>query len=319
MRVLVTGAAGLYGVHTVAELVSSAKTGKIFALDDMSRGFLGREPFILPEGFAEKVQIMKRDFRTLKAKEIDAMKLDTIMHFAAHVSIDESMVNPRKYFDNNELGTFNLCRELLASKTKPALIYASSPEVYGNPLRTPMDELHPLSPRSVYAVTKLAAEKHCLSMFEWHNYPVNVIRNFNTFGENQNLWGYSAVIPAFISRALKGQALQVSGSGEQTRDFLYVKDAARAYRMLAEKGGSIKGEIFNIGTGKQTSVKALAEKIIKITGSGSEIVSAEARKGDLKALEADVSKISSSLGWKPKYTLEQGLKETAEWYGKFVK
>lgn len=319
MRVLITGAAGLYGVHTVAELVSGAKTGKIFALDDMSRSFLGKDPFIRPEGFAEKVQIMKRDFRTLKAKEIDTMKLDVIVHFAAHVSIDESMVNPQKYFDNNELGTFNLCRELLAGKTKPALIYASSPEVYGNPLHTPMDELHPLSPRSVYAVTKLAAEKHCLSMFEWDNYPVNVIRNFNTFGENQNLWGYSAVIPAFISRALKGQPLQVSGDGTQTRDFLYVKDAARAYRILAEKGGSLKGEIFNIGTGKQTSVNELAEKIMRVTGSESEIEYVKPRGGDLRALEAGISKISSRLNWSPKYGLEQGLKETAEWYKKFVK
>lgn len=319
MRVLVTGAAGLYGVHTVAALVQSNSIEKIFALDNMGRRFLKEEPFIKPRGFSEKVTFLRRDFRSLRPREIDSMKLDAVIHFAAHVSIDESMENPRKYIENNELGAFEFCQSLLATKTKPALIHASSPEVYGNPRYTPMDEQHPINPRSVYAVTKLAAEKHCLSLFEWFGYRVNVVRNFNTFGENQNIEGHSAAISSFICRALKGEPLMVSGDGRQTRDFLYVGDAVLAYLALVENIGSINGETFNIGTGRQTSIIGLAEKIIELTGSGSEIVFTAPRRGDLRALEADISKIKRALGWKPRCSLEEGLERTIAWYRKSLK
>lgn len=320
MHMLVTGAAGLYGTATVSELLESGTASHVFALDSLSRGFL-RTPFAEHAAYSTggKLTVMERDFRTLRAQDIDAMNLDAIIHFAAHVSIDESMQKPQMYFENNELGTFAFCRKLLASKTKPALIYASSPEVYGNPLQTPMPETHPMAPRSVYAVTKLAAEKHCLSLFEWHGYNVNIIRNFNTYGPNQNLEGRAAAIPSFINRALKGEPLSVAGNGEQTRDFLYVKDAARAYALLAEKCGEISGETFNIGTGKQTAIRTLAEKVIEITGSRSEIVSEEPRPGDLHSLEADISKISGALNWKPEYSLDKGLQETLNWYKRFVK
>ena len=267
----------------------------------------------------KKFSLLKKDFAELNAKAIDELNVDAVIHFAAFVSIDESMVKPEKYFENNERKTFEFVHNLFSSSSQPFLIYASSPEVYGNPVRTPMDELHPMRPRSIYAVTKLAAEKHCMSLFEWYSYPVNVIRNFNTFGPNQNVSAYSAVIPAFIERALSNEPLRITGSGEQTRDFQYVKDAVRAYESLVLTRGKLKGETFNIGSGKQIKIKGLAEKIIGLTGSSSRVEFAEGRKGDLTALQADYSKIKEKLGWQPKFSLEEGLKKTIEWYKTFRK
>src|SRR3989338_430049 len=158
-----------------------------------------------------------------------------------------------------------------------------------------------------------------MSLFEWYSYPVNVIRNFNTFGPNQNVSAYSAVIPAFIERALSNEPLRITGSGEQTRDFQYVKDAVRAYESLVLTRGKLKGETFNIGSGKQIKIKDLAEKIIGLTGSSSRVEFDEGRKGDLAALQADYSKIKEKLGWQPKFSLEEGLKKTIEWYKTFRK
>jgi len=249
MRVMVTGAAGLYGVHMVDELLGKESIDKIIAVDNFSRQFLGENPFLGGGNFDEKVEIIRDDFANIGVNRLNKLDLDAIIHFAAYVSIDESMINPQKYIQNNELGTFNFIQNIFNTKNNPLLIYASSPEVYGNPKYTPMDEDHPLNPRSTYAATKLAAEKHCLSLFEWYGYPVNAIRNFNTYGENQNIWGYSAAIPSFIEKALRNKPLPITGSGEQTRDFQYVKDAVRAYSLLLDNGDKIKGEVFNIGTG----------------------------------------------------------------------
>lgn len=316
MRLIITGAAGLYGVHMVNALANAEYVEKIIGVDDFSRNFLAETVFTGPN--VQKFELVKMDYANLDKKKIDELRPDVVVHLAASVSIPESMDDPWKYFKNNEEGTFKLTQNLLASKAQPTLIYASSPEVYGNPKYVPMDENHPLNPTSTYAVTKLACEKHCMSMWEWYKYPVTVIRNFNTYGENQNLWGYSAVIPAFIQNALKGEALTIDGDGKQTRDFMYVADAVNAYKMVIENPRASKGETFNIGTGTDTSINNLADSILSMTGSKSKIVHRDARLGDLRALRANIEHIKSKLGWDPTVTMEEGLQKTIQWYKKFV-
>lgn len=315
MRILVTGAAGLYGTHLVELLIAQEKVEKVIGVDNFSRNFF-EEPFQHVK--SEKFELHRIDYAALDGKFIDTHDIDAVVHLAAFVSIPESIDFPQKYFENNERGTFKFSQELLKTKKQPPLIYASSPEVYGSPEHTPMDENHPLKPKSTYSVTKLAAEKHCMSLWEWYKYPVVTIRNFNTYGENQNVWGYSAVIPAFIEAALKNKPLRIEGDGAQTRDFLYVKDAVDAYWTVIDKMPKAKGEIFNIGTGKETKIIDLAKKTLEAAKSKSTIQFVSARKGDLPALCADIEKIRTTLGWEPRVSLGEGLTRTADWYKKFV-
>lgn len=322
MNVLITGVAGLYGVHLANLLLKREDVTQVIGIDNFTREFLV-DPLTLihrpRKAENSKFKLLKMDFMDLTPKLIDELEVDVVIHFAACVSIDESMDNPLRYFEVNEIGTFKLCQSLFKTKRQPYLIYASSPEVYGNPIYTPMDVDHPLYPRSIYAVTKLAAEKHCHALFQWYGYPVAIIRNFNTYGENQNNGRYAAVIPAFINRALKGDDLTLHWGGKQSRDFTYVTDAVRAYSLLLSKREQCKGEIFNMGTGKQTSIFELARKIKKLSNSTSRIISKKGRFADLEKLEADISKTTEKLGWKPLCTLEEGLERTVKWYKCLVK
>lgn len=318
MKVLVTGAAGLYGVHLVDDLVRRPDIEEIIGVDDFSRWYFQDDPFIKSKGFDQKFKLIRKNFYDLTVEELDGMNLDAIVHLAAHISIPESMERADDYFRNNEWGTFRLMQTLIRTRNWPLMVYASSPEVYGNPIYTPMDINHPMLPRSIYAVTKLAAEKHCKAMHEWYKYPVIIIRNFNTFGENQDISGNAGVVSAYIIRALKNEAMIIHDSGEQTRDFQYVKDAVRAYSLVITKDKRFSGEVFNIGTNSQTSIRALAETIKRLTGSKSEIIFERGRAADLMSLEADYTLINQKTGWKPEYSLEEGLKRTIAWYKEFI-
>ena len=317
MRVLVTGAAGLYGIHLVETLAKSDQISKIIGIDNFSRPFILDDPFKIVENeeIKKKFELIRMDFRNLDTKTLNNFDLDAVIHLAAYVSIPESMDNSNEYFQNNEIGTFTLIHNLFKTKNQPHFIYASSPEVYGNPIMTPINIDHPLYPRSVYAATKLAAEKHCHALWQWHKYPVTIFRNFNTFGENQNNSAdYAAVIPIFITRALKNETIFVHNTGEQTRDFMYVKDAVEAYLLAILNREKALGQILNIGTGKQTKISDLAFKVKELTNSNSPIVFVKGRSADLQSLEADISKTKETLGWEPKYTLGEGLKRTIDWY-----
>lgn len=318
MKVLVTGAAGLYGVHLVDELIQRDDITAVIGVDNFSRSYFEDDPFIKSKQFESKFQLVEEDYCKLTTRDIDKFGVDAIIHLAAYISIPESMEREEDYFHNNEYGAFRLMQALVRTQKWPAMIYASSPEVYGNPIYTPMDINHPMLPRSIYAVTKLAAEKHCRAMHEWYKYPVTIIRNFNTFGENQDISGNAGVVSSFIMKFLKNEPVVVHDSGEQTRDFQYVKDAVRAYSLVLQKGNPLAGEVFNIGTGVQTSIKTLAQKIKEITKSDSEVTFVPGRKADLMSLEADYSEIHKKAGWEPRYTLVEGLKRTIEWYRRFI-
>ena len=323
MKILVTGSSGFYGSHLI-DLLLKETDAEIYGVDNLHRlEDFPVDPFEIiedKEKFNERFVNWEMDYRDLKAEKIDKVGIDTIIHLAALVSIPESMQKPMEYFESNEMGTFSLCQELLKTKSKPFLIYASSPEVYGNPVYTPMDTDHPCNPRSFYAATKLAAEKQCMVLHEWYKYPVSIIRNFNTYGENQSnsYRGYAAVVPEFVTRALKNENIKIHGNGKQTRDLMYVKDAVEAYVRVMNKREKTQGEVFNIGTGIQTSVLDLAKKIIDISGSSSELVYESGRAADLERLEADCSKTEKLLKWKPTYSIDKGLDITISWFKKLL-
>ena len=313
MRALITGAAGMYGFNLTRRLLQGDPNASVVAVDDFSRAFPGGEP-LTPEVEAGKaIEIVHRDYADLTTDELNGWAPDVIVHLAARISVPESMDRPHAYFANNEAGTFRFAHAIAEMRRPPLLIYASSPEVYGPPVRMPMDEDHPLRPITVYAVTKAACEMHCLALNRWWGHPVVVIRNFNTFGPHQNIQGYPAVTVAFAQRALRGEPLPLENGGRQTRDFMFIDDAVDAYARVIAKGATLSGSVFNIGTGRETSIREVAQTVLAVTGSTSEIVETQGRRTDLPALRADASRIRRATGWAPVTRFHEGMRRTVDW------
>ena len=313
MRALITGAAGMYGVTLIRRLLAGHREVSIIAVDDFSRKFPGGNPLASISHEGRAIEVVQRDYAELTTDELERWSPDVVVHFAARISVPESMDDPHGYFQNNEIGTFRFAHAIAGMANPPLLIYASSPEVYGVPVRVPMSEDHPLHPVTVYAATKAASEMHCMALHRWWGHPVVVIRNFNTFGPYQNIDGHAAVLVTFARRALLGQPLQLENGGHQTRDFMFVEDAVDAYVRVIEKGKVLAGSIFNIGTGQETSIREVAQTVVSLSKSDSEIVDVPGRLADLPALCADASRIRAATGWVPKTPFEDGVGRTLEW------
>lgn len=313
MRVLVTGAAGLYGWHAIEELAALPQVQKVLGIDDFTRGLPGQDE--LPTHFqSEKIQLIQQRFQETTVKELNSLNIDVVIHLAGYNSGKESINTPEEYFLNNEYGTFKLIQTLMRTKNRPFFIYASTTEVYGALDYIPIDEKHPLNPQTVHAVTKLAAEKHVLAAGKWCNYPVAAFRFANTYGENQNICGYTSVVASFIDRALRNEPLIVYGTGEQTRDFIYIKDAAMALCRAVANIELVEGKTMNIATGKQTSINDLAKKIIQLTGATSEIIMLPCEKGDPEGGPISIALVRQALEWSPRFSLEEGLMKTINWH-----
>ncbi|MFP4400625.1 MAG: GDP-mannose 4,6-dehydratase [Candidatus Woesearchaeota archaeon] len=321
LDILVTGAGGLQGYHLVRDLLEQPQTGMVVGVDDFSRPFL-ENPMKWAKTLDDRFELQKRRYQSLSVSEIS--DFDVIIHLAASVSVPESMESDemqRAYWENNATGTLDFVIKMMQTKDWPVLVYASTSETFGNPLTYPMTEEHLQNPQSIYAVSKLSAEKIILAHAAWNSFPGVVVRTFNTYGPNQNS-GFSdaAVVALFLKKALTGETLYVHGDGTQTRDFQYAGDAVRAYRMLAlarcseDMEYKYTGMQFNTGTGKMTPIRHLADMVISLTDSMSDVKYSAARSGDIVALQADSTKIRNELGWKAEIPLEEGLRRTAEWF-----
>lgn len=313
MNILISGAAGLYGVHLIEELAGCQDASKIYGIDDFSRGYPSEEEFTA-KPWGDKVQIIKGKFQDISLKDIRSLDIDVVIHLAGYNSRKESLHIPEDYFSNNEYGTFLFINKLLKTKKRPFFIFASTTEVYGSPIYSPIDEKHPVDPQNLYSVTKVAAEKHILTMGKLCNYPVTVLRFTSTFGENQNICGYTSVITSFIDRALRNEPLIIYGSGKQTRDFLYARDAARAIRQAVLTPKDVEGRVVNIATGTLTCITDLAEKIKTLTGSNSELIKLPGEKGETAGGQIDSKLALESLGWTPRFSLDEGLSRTICWF-----
>jgi len=313
MRVLLTGAAGLYGYHTLQEMAVESRVSRVFGLDDFSRGFPQYEDYVA-DSWGDKVQIITQRFQDCTVKEINSFDVDVVIHLAGFNSTRESANTPEEYFLNNEYGTFRFIQTLLRTRNKPLLIYASTTEVYGFPVYSPVDEKHPSNPLNIYSVTKLAAERHAMAAGIWFNYPVTALRLTNTFGENQNINGYTSVVCSFIDRALRNEPLIIYGTGEQARDLMYARDAAGAICAAAMRPKSVAGKVLNIATGRMITIRDLANKIIELTESTSEIINLPREKGEVEGNSIDLSLTQQTLNWQPRYKLEEGLIKTINWH-----
>jgi UDP-glucose 4-epimerase len=217
-----------------------------------------------------------------------------------------SIEDPKSTFDVNLLGTLNLLNLCAKAKIK-RFVFISSCAVLGDTKSLPVTEEAPTNPISPYADSKLLAERYCLGYGERDLLEAVVLRFFNVYGPRQMMNDYSGVITLFIERCRRGLPFTVYGDGSQTRDFVNVKDVAEAV-VASMKKVEAKGKIFNVGSGKPTSIETLAKTVLDLAGKNLEIKYEKARLGDIKDSYADISKAKKHLGYQPKVSLSDGLK-----------
>ena len=303
LRVLVTGGAGFIGSHLARELVSLGYEVRV--LDNLSRGSL--------ENLGDALGCVELVIGDVRDPEVTARAVagvDAVVHLAALVDVEESIRFPELYTEVNLVGTLNLVR---ASRRVDTFVFSSSASVYGDPMRVPIPETHPLSPKSPYATSKAAAELYIKTYSNLYGFRYVILRLFNVYGPRQSR-SYSGVVAEFIRRALRGEPPVIHGDGEQTRDFVYVSDVVKA--MVAALKTKVSG-VYNVGSGTPTRIVDLAYAVLRVVGVGNlRPEFREARPGDVKHSVADISKAARELGFRPTVDLGTGLRLLVDFYRK---
>jgi UDP-glucose 4-epimerase len=229
-----------------------------------------------------------------------------VVHFAALTSVTFSVANPDLTFDVNTFGTLNLLRACV-DQAVGKFVFISSCAVYGDTKFLPVDESFKANPISPYAESKFLAEGHCLRFNQQKILGSVVLRFFNVYGPRQGLNDYSGVITLFIDRARRKEPLVVYGDGSQTRDFVSVHDIVEAI-LAAMRSADAQGQVFNIGSGKPTSINELAKTVLELAGFDLAIRYEKPRVGDIKDSYGDTSKAKKVLGYTPRVGLRERLK-----------
>lgn len=304
-RVLVTGGAGFTGSSTVALLLAEGAT--VTVLDNLFTGFEA----LIPSH--ERVTFVRGDVCDAALVEDLVAQHPLVIHAAAK-NIIVSTRNPREDCETNVLGTLNV---LMAAAKRGArkVVYTGSASVYGNPTTFPIVETSGLYALSPYAASKLAGENYCTAFYESYGLPVCVLRYSNVYGTNQSPDNpYCGVIAKFFAWALEGKPIRIHGDGDQTRDFTFVADAARA-TVEALASARSTGQVFNVATGTETSINSLAARIAAICGRPDlEIEHVDKRDIDnIRRRVLNIEGIRRILRWTPEYTLQRGLEATHRW------
>lgn len=308
-NVLVTGSAGFIGSHLVEELVRQGYSVRAFVRYNARNdwGWLQTLPCL------KDIEIHTGDVRDYDSVRNAVRGVEIIFHLAALIGIPYSYISPLAYIKTNVEGTYNLLQAAREEGVK-RVVHTSTSEVYGTARYVPINEEHPLQAQSPYAATKIAADQLALSFHRSFGLPVVVVRPFNTFGPRQSA---RAVIPTIITQLLAGNRTIRLGNLSPTRDFNYVRDTVSGILAvgLAEK---TEGWVVNIGGGRETSIKELVEQIEKLVGRKIEIDQEDARVrpagSEVERLLCDNRRANELAGWTPRYSLEEGLRETIQWF-----
>src|SRR5215207_1077525 len=309
-RALVTGGAGFIGSH-VADLYL-ARGYDVTIVDNLASGSRSN----IPES---------AEFRELDITSPDAAALvrnggfDVISHLAAQIDVRRSVAEPSYDATVNVLGTINLLEAIRGAAKQARFIFSSTGgAIYGDFVTPPNREPMPKDPESPYGIAKLSAELYLAAYGRLYGIDTVALRYANVYGPRQDPHGEAGVVAIFCNRILDGRPLTVFGDGRQTRDYVFVKDVARANLAAAEwplpPRGELDARAFNVGTGVETSVLTLAESLARAAGSASPVEHAPARAGELQRSAVSVEKAASVLGWRPEVRLEDGLRETFAWF-----
>ena len=303
-RVLVTGGAGFIGSETVNQLLTQGSLVTVF--DNFSSGKM----HYLPKKH-KNLNIIKGDITNEDAVTKATKNQEAIIHLAALPFIPDSFYYPVDFFKVNTIGSMHVFWSAVKSKTVEAVVTISTSEVYGSAQYTPMDENHPTSPYSTYAVSKLAADRAAFTLHKENGFPSIVIRPFNTFGPR---FTEPYIIPEILSQLLHGNRELNLGNVNSTRDFTFVSDTVNAILRATQEKKAI-GEIINIGSANEIRIGDLVTKLSNIMKVKTRIKRDESRLRpyDVNRLVCNNTKAQKLLNWKPKISIDKGLKMTFDW------
>jgi UDP-glucose 4-epimerase len=310
-NILVTGGAGFIGSHLVDALIDE-QPDRLVVVDNL---FLGRK---------ENLTSAASNYPSLVLVEQDASDYDRmkaiiheyeieVVYNLAVIPLPTSLVRPKWTVDHNISITTTLCK-LAKEKAYRTLIHFSSSEAYGTAQTVPMDEDHRLLPLTPYAASKAADDFVVISFRETFGIDAAILRPFNNFGPRQNDKAYAGIIPIVVNKVLNNEPIEIFGDGEQTRDFLYVKDTAGA-AIDMYKSEKTRGRVTNIASGKETSVNELVKTLLKIMNAEDHpVVRVGPRHGDVRRHCGDINAAAERIGFQPETELADGLKPTVDFY-----
>jgi UDP-glucose 4-epimerase len=307
MNVLVTGGAGFIGSHVVDRLVERGHG--VAVLDNLSTG---RRERVHPAA-----SLHACDLRSEKLAPIIAQVCpDVVVHAAAQASVPRSIVEPLEDADVNVLGTVRLLQACMAARVRRFVYISTGGAAYGETDVIPTPEEHPLRPTSPYGVSKVSAEHYADCLGPVYGIRTVTLRLANVYGPRQDPTGEAGVVAIFVSRLIQGDGCVIYGDGEQTRDFVYVGDVADAVVGAIDSAEAV-GAI-NVATGHETTIKALYERLSRITGRGRAARHEAARAGEQRRSALSPARAHRLMGWKPATLLDAGLARTVAYFSERI-
>ncbi|MFH1623640.1 MAG: SDR family oxidoreductase [Pseudomonadota bacterium] len=302
MKVLLTGGAGFIGSHVSDMLVDRGY--EVIVIDNL---ISGKKRNVTPNTIFYECDIRDPTVKQIMKRE----KPEVVIHHAAQVSVRASVEDPICDMEVNIGGTLNLLKNSITSGVRKFIFASTGGAIYGEQSYFPADENHPRRPLSPYGITKLSCEKYLYFYERTYGLEYVCLRYSNVYGPRQDPYGEAGVVAIFFQRMIAGEQPIINGSGEQTRDFVFVEDVARANILALEKDAP--GE-FNIGSGIETTVNDLFRETKRLSKSSAKEVHGEAKKGEQLRSVLDWSKAQRALGWSPQVSLVDGLKRTLKFF-----
>lgn len=301
MKVFVTGGAGFFGATLVASLLK--KNYQVIIFDNFSNSSEEKISPLLAKG----AKLVKGDITDYKSIENAIDDSDTVIHLAASINVEESILNPEKTHNVNVDGTINVFRACVANKVRK-IIVASSAAVYGESKNLPVSENSSTNPISPYGKSKLNMEKHIQKFSQDNNFDCILLRFFNIYGKGQSD-AYAGVITKFMKNISENKQLVIFGDGSNTRDFIAIEDVIDSIHNAISNLDGKRGDCYNIATGRAVSIKELAELMLSISGKKLEIKFEPPKKGDIPHSQANIDLVKKELDFHPKISLKEGLEK----------